>query len=162
MDSDGITLDEIKSIDTSVGAYTVTISPHIHERLERHILILKKLIDRSATKQRWLIDSIREKLAKDASNQQVPKANTLNVKIDDELDKQVLKRIEFIKKFRFSYSKKQWLVDAVLEKLERDEKEVERKLSDMKQSQADTYKQQVEQLQTELAELKAQLVKDRS
>ena len=158
MDSEPITLDDIKSIENSVGTYTVNISPHIHDRLERHILILKKLIDRSTTKQRWLIACIKEKLRNEADKKEVPKANTINVKIYEELDKQLIQRIEFIRKFRSSYSKKQWIVDAILEKLERDEKEVENKLSVMRQSQADSFKQQIEQLQKELAEFKSKLL----
>lgn len=158
MNPDAITLDEIKSIETPVGGYSVTISPHIHDRLERHILILKKLIDRSATKQRWITSAIKEKLAAESNNQEVPKVNTLNVKIEEELDKQLISRIEFIKKFRFSYSKKQWLVDAVLEKLERDEKEVEKKMLEMRQSQVINQQQQIVQLQAELATIKAKLL----
>ena len=145
---------EIKPMSSG---YAFTISPHIYSRLERHILILKKLIDRSTTKQRWLSNAIKEKLARDENNQQLPKATYLSVKIEKDTEKEIGKKIEFAKKFRFSYSKKQWIVDAILEKLDQEETEDKSKLLDLTQSQRDTYKQQNESLQTEIESLKLQL-----
>lgn len=125
MDSKTVTLDKNELTCTSEGAYSFTISSYIHERLQRHIL-LRKLVDRSTTRQRWIIHAVQEKLAKDVKSPITPKANTLTVKIDDDLKESLLKRIEFIKQFRASYSKKQWLVEAILEKLDRDEAEIEK------------------------------------
>jgi hypothetical protein len=158
MDPDTALFNELKSMDTSVGTYNVMISPHIHERIERHVLVLKRLVDRSTTKQRWVAHAIKEKLAKDADNQMIPKETRLNVKIDEELDRQVLQRIEFIKKFRSSYSKKQWIMDAIFEKLERDEAETKKKMLEAQQSRSETHKQ-VDQLLSELEAIKAQLSK---
>jgi hypothetical protein len=149
-------------LEEKQSAYSFTVSPHIHERLERHILILKKLIDRKTTKQGWMIDSIKEKLIKDANNNQLPKATCLNVKIGEKLENEIMQKVEFAKKFRFSYSKKQWLVDAVLEKLDREEMEVKGKLIDLTQTQRDTYKQECEKLQAELDKLKLQLLKNQN
>ena len=154
MDTDTMSLEQSKA--TGVG-YTFSISPHIYERLERHILILKKIIDRTTTKQRWITHSIKEKLVKEEASQLIPKATSLNVKLDEELEMELFKKVEFVKKFRTSYSKKQWLVDAVLEKLDRDEKGVEAKLLDSTQSQMDSYKNQNEKLRAELEILKIQL-----
>lgn len=127
MDQGTVAFDEDKVKRNSEGAYSFTISSYIHERLQRHILILKKLVDRSTTKQRWIISAVQEKLTRDASKTLIPKADTLTVKLDEELEASLLKRIEFIKKFRFSFSKKQWLVEAILEKLDKDEAEIEKK-----------------------------------
>jgi hypothetical protein len=93
------------------------------------VFLLKKLIKRGASKQKWVEDAIREKLTNDETKTLIPKANTIYVKIDDNLKNQMEKRIEFMKNFCSSYSKKRWLVDAVVEKLERDEKEIDLKLS---------------------------------
>lgn len=155
MDEDAISLEESK---LTIGA-SFTISPHIYERLDRHILILKKLIDRSTTKQRWITNAIKEKILKEANNQQLPKATTLNIKIAKELEDELQRKVEFIRKFRASYSKKQWLVDAILEKLDRDEKGVEAKLVEETRSEVDSYKNQNEQLRAEVEKLKAQLKK---
>jgi len=157
MHPDITSLNQSKSAETSSVGYTVNISPNIHERLEKHIFLLKKLIDTSLTKQRWLLHAIKEKLDNDAMDNSPPKPTTLHVKIDAEIDKKLLKRVEFIKKFRYSYSKKQWIVDAVLEKLDRDEKEVQKSIVDPNQSQNETCKQLISRLQTELEKLKNQL-----
>lgn len=159
MEKDTITLEQLKEMPTQVGSYTITISPHIHERLERHILILKKLVDRGMTKQRWVTSAIREKLEKDSSDEQLPKATTLSVKIEADLEKSIFQRIEYVKQFRFSYSKKQWLVDAIIDKLDREEAEAEKKLSTTKQLQGLTDKEQIHCLKNEIAELRALLQK---
>lgn len=115
--------------------YSFMLSPHTHNRLERHIFILKKLVAKSTTKQDWLLNAITEKFANDENKQELPKAAIVNIKINKEIDKELIRRIEFIKKFRCSYSKKQWLVEAVLEKLDRDETAVEQRILDAKKSQ---------------------------
>lgn len=158
MDFDTLTKEEIEALGNSIP-YTITISPHIYGRLEKHITILKKLIDRSATKQRWTSDAIKEKLLNDSKCEQPPKASTLNVKIEKNLCKELVDRVEYIKQFRVSYSKKQWIVDAVLEKLDRDEKEVEKKLQQLKKTGSPAeidFKTRFEQLQTELNALKSE------
>lgn len=152
-----ITLEELKEMLTlPTGTYHITISPHIHERLERHLLILKKLIDRGMTKQIWITSAIKEKLRKDSDKNQIPKASTLSVKIDQELDKLILERIEYVKKFRVSYSKKQWLVDAIIDKLDSEEQDAERKILETKQYTLSD-KQQNEILKKENEELKERL-----
>lgn len=153
-----MTLEQLKAMSAlNANPYTIIISPYIYERLERHILILKKIIDRGMTKQRWLTSAIREKLEKDSSDTQLPKATTLTMKIEEELEKLMLQRIEYIKQFRFSYSKKQWLVDAIIDKLDRDEEEAEKKLSKTQQAQELTEKEQIKLLKNEVAELNARL-----
>lgn len=158
MDFETLTAEELESIGNSIP-YTITISPHIYERLEKHITILKKLVDRSASKQRWIIEAIKEKLLNDEDSTQPPKATTLNVKIEENLCREVVERIEFIKKFRVSYSKKQWIVDAVLEKLDRDEKEVEKKMIYVQSKTKSNIKlrERIEQMQSELENLKSGL-----
>jgi hypothetical protein len=155
MDSNTPSKNEDQTKEAPLKVYTARISDHVHDRLERHVQILKKLIDRSATKQRWLFDSIEEKLARDIENPTVPKESTINVKIDKEQDKQIHERIEFMKKFKCSYSKKQWIVEAILEKLERDEKEVDQKI--IEQTEKKKQKSEMELLKDELAELKARV-----
>ncbi len=128
--SESVILEDVRSIEKS--GYSVTISRHIHARLERHVLILKKLLDKGATKQNWMISAIKEKLARDLQDDSLPKATTITLKIDKELDEELNARVEFIKKFRQSYSRKQWIVDAVIEKLDLDERKVEEKFLSIK------------------------------
>lgn len=148
-------LNQLKAVSVSpVGGYTVFISPHIYERLEQHISILKKAVDRNITKQAWLINAIKEKLENDSIDQHVPKANTLSVKIEEALENLILERIEHIKKFRSSYSKKQWIIDAVISKLDRDQTKVEKQTLETTKNQDLTDKQQIKSLKSELHELK--------
>jgi 2-oxo-4-hydroxy-4-carboxy--5-ureidoimidazoline (OHCU) decarboxylase len=48
--------------------------------------------------------------------------------LDDQTLSNLEKRISFMKKFRRSFSKKQWIVEAISEKLERDLKELNEKM----------------------------------
>ncbi|MBA3283955.1 MAG: hypothetical protein H0U27_02690 [Nitrosopumilus sp.] len=152
MDSSSFTLEDLKDLDNPGATYNVCISPHLQERLERHILILKRFIDRSATKQRWITEAIKEKLSNYANNPIVSKELRLYLRIEEELEKKVLEKVEYIKKFRSSYSKKQWIMEAIFEKLDRDESDAEKKIQEAQQTQqirADTVKQ-MNQFQTEL------------
>lgn len=159
MDFETSTTEELEPLG-SLTPYTVIISSHIYERLEKHITILKKLVDRSATKQRWIVDAIKEKLLNDANSTKPPKASTLNVKIESKYAKELAKRIEYIKKFRVTYSKKQWIVDAVIEKLDRDEKDVEKKMFYVPSKTKDLMLfERIEQMQSELESLKSGLEK---
>lgn len=161
MGRDTFSIEEIKAIKPPpVGGYTVTVNSHIHKRLERHILIIKKLIDRHATKQDWLVNAIREKMEKDITGQEIPTTHSITVKLDARLEQMILQRIEYIKKFKFSYSKKKWIIDAIVDKLDRDEEEVEKKLLNTKQDLILTERQQIELLKNEVAELKARLNKN--
>jgi hypothetical protein len=105
----------------------MTISPYILKKLNRHIDIYKSLIDKSTSKKTWVNKAVKEKLENDLKDEQIPKHTSLSVKIDKGLHVALMDRVNFIRKFRESYSKKQWIVEAVLEKLEREEKEVEKK-----------------------------------
>ena len=117
--------------ELKLDGYTVTISPHIHDRIEQHIIYVKKLSDPNSTKQRWILHAVQEKLSREEKDQDIPKERRLNIKLDKVTSKKVLKRVDLIKKFRTSYSKKQWFVDALLEKLEQEEQEIKKKLSEI-------------------------------
>lgn len=157
MNSEAVISNENKSSENLAGKYTVTISPHINEKLDNHVLIMKKLIDRGVTKHLWIINAIEEKLAHDANQQQVPKVPHLNIRIDEELDKKILERIEFIRKFRKSYSKKQWLIDAILEKLDRDDS----KIGKFKQQPQGDMHEELEKLQAIITGLKTHVLKNK-
>ncbi len=103
--------------------YSFTIGENLHKKVEKHIHMLKCLEDRSLSKQRWIVDAIKEKLEFEESlgPDEFSKERFLNAKIDDRLDSKVEKRVDFHKNFRKSYSKKSWILEAVHEKLDRDE-----------------------------------------
>jgi Uri superfamily endonuclease len=129
MDLSKLTLEDIKSMDSQPDSgYTVAIGTHVYERLEKHVLILKKLIDRSTTKQRWILDAIKQKLSK--IDKTVPIERRIAIRIERSIDSELVKRVEYIRQFRTSYSKKQWILDAIIEKLEIDEEIVAKRVSE--------------------------------
>lgn len=111
--------------------YTVTISPYLHNRLEQLILIAKISNPGRQTKQKWVLDAIKEKLAREEKSKEIIPERKLNLKIDDSTFKKLKRRVELIKQFRTSYSKKQWIVDAILEKLEKDDHKIEQILHEI-------------------------------
>lgn len=165
MDKETVSIKHNDEAEQTSLRYTVVISPYMHKRLDRHIFIIKKLIDKKLTKHNWLLDAINEKLKNEAPYEEVPTANTITIKMDHKFEQLILQRIEYIKKFRKSYSKKQWISDAIIDKLERDEEHVEKKLLEARPDHEDglkgiSDKEQIEILKKELAELKAVLGKN--
>ena len=131
MESEVLDSESGVSVDVKDMGYTVSVSPHIFNRLEQHILFVKRLSNRNETRQNWVLEAIRDKLTRDDRSQDVPKECRLNLKIDETTATKLFKRVELIKKFRTSYSKKQWILDAILERLERDEKKIKQKLLEL-------------------------------
>lgn len=161
MDFDKLLQNELDALEGAIP-YTIVISPHLYARLEKHITILKKIVDHTTTKQRWFTDAIKEKLLNDKDPASFPKATTLNVKIRNDLYQAIHARIEYIRKFRDTYSKKQWIVDAVLEKLERDENPVKLKMLDLTQPKDNAkvnLRSSIEEAKSEIENLKYRLEK---
>lgn len=126
-------LDSESSVDVDIRdmGYTVSVSPHIFNRLEQHILFVKRLSNRNETRQNWVLEAIKDKLTRDERCHDIPKECRLNLKIDEITAQKLFKRVELIKKFRTSYSKKQWILDAILERLDREEKKIKQQLAEL-------------------------------
>lgn len=121
--------DDIQS--ESIINHSITIGDHLHKRIENHILLLKSLIDRNHTKQKWIITALLEKLKHDENN--LPsKEKHLRFNVDPHLHNEISKKINYLKKFRKSYSKKQWFLEAIYEKLEREEENTKNMLVQLK------------------------------
>lgn len=104
--------------------YSFKIGDHLHNKIENHIRIIKKLADRSCTRQRWITEAIKEKLDRETQNEisSIPKDKYFQIKVPPHINEKIEKKIDEMKSFRRSYSKKQLLVEAISEKLEREEK----------------------------------------
>lgn len=102
--------------------YSLRISENIFNRINNHVHILKRLESRSHSKQRWIEEAICEKLNHEEAlnNIKLPKEKHLSFKISESLSKRIENRIELVRKFKISYSAKKWLLDAITEKLERE------------------------------------------
>ncbi len=106
----------------SYSNYCIRVNENIYQKIDRAVRVLKQVDTQGQTKQKWLVESIREKLEIETklSPDDLPKEKQLNIKLACHLRKKVNKRVELIKKFRTSYSIKQWIMDAIFEKLDRD------------------------------------------
>lgn len=115
-------------IETKLKHYSVEIADHLHDRLSKHLRLLSNLGYRS--RQQWVLDALNEKLKKEeaAGVEAISKERRLHLKLDEKIHQELDKRVEIRKKVRRSYSKKQWLVDAISEKLEREEVSTKKKL----------------------------------
>lgn len=114
--------------------HSITIGEHLHKRIEKHIHLLKHLEDQSHTKQKWFISAFLEKIEND-KDEDLPSSSKdrhLRFKLEKQLQQKIEKKIGLIKKFRKSYSKKQWFVEAIYEKLESEEEKARKLLLKLK------------------------------
>ena|ERR1700722_1233402 len=97
--------------------YSFKVGENIFIRVEKNVVL------DSISKQRWLLTAIEEKLKNEKRLQKdaIPRERQMVVRIKNSLNKILNKRIETIKKFRKHYSKKQWILEAILEKLDREQ-----------------------------------------
>jgi len=114
--------------------YTFEVSPHIHGKIEKLIFMLKKLDDCNINKQSWILNAVKERLlsADETGTLKNVKEKTLHFKIDEFTSDLLEKEIAFTKNFRRSFSKKQWILEAIQEKIERDEKKLKDLLEKIK------------------------------
>jgi hypothetical protein len=114
---------------SKIYQYTVSISPHLHNRLDKHIFILKKLVRTGHTKQQWLVEAVEEKLKNEKSSQtqDIEKEKRVSLRIDVLTKKILEEQIQLIRCFRTSYSKRKWILDAIQEKLDLEEVSIKKR-----------------------------------
>lgn len=130
------TIDQQNELDSeeSLG-YAVTIGENLHQRIDNHLYLMKNLGKKNFTKQQWLLNALQEKLAQDETLVSVPKERHIQIKVDHTTRKQLESRVDFIRNFRRSYSKKQLILEAIYEKLDREEEISKNLLLNLKTSE---------------------------
>jgi hypothetical protein len=121
--------DRISNILDHIKNYSIRIGERLYIRINKHILFLKHL-NKSQNKQAWIEEAILDKLKKEEEQdgiECISREKHLSFKIRSQIDTRIEKRVEFIKKIRGSFSKKQWLLEAIYEKLDTEEEETEKK-----------------------------------
>lgn len=105
--------------------YSIKIGENLYRRIDKLILLLKHLDVHSRSKQGWIIEAIKEKLETEEQlpPDDLPRERHLGIKLGNRLKQRLDKRVDLHKKFRQSYSIKQWMLEALYEKLDRDERE---------------------------------------
>lgn len=105
--------------------YASPVSEHFYERIEKLIETYNVVGDYKQTKQRFITEALIEKLEELKKHSCTPAKETiLRFTINKRLNEKILEEIEKMRISHYSYSKKKWIIEAISEKLERDEKKV--------------------------------------
>lgn len=121
------TLEDENDLDR-YARYTIQIGDSFSERLDRHISLLKLIEKKDLYKQQWVVDAIIEKLKKDEAipPNALPKDKHLSLKINKDLRRRIENIVCSLKNVRRTYSAKQWIIEAISEKLSEDEERVKK------------------------------------
>jgi len=127
-----IELDELPETCTlhDETSYQFSISPAIYNKLEKHLSLLRA-IGRTSSKRNFLLQAIQDKLETEDLSVEIPKERRINFRISRIMFEQIDTRVDIMKKYRHTYSKKQWILEALYEKLEKDEKEAKNRLKEL-------------------------------
>ena len=104
----------------NLKSFSIKIAEYLYKRLSKHFQTLKYIKKSSKTKAKWIEEAFLEKLEseKDFSFDDIPVEKYIHFKMNQELYNKVEERVNLIKRFR-NFSKKQWMVEAIYEKLKR-------------------------------------------
>lgn len=119
--------------EPNVKGYTITIDERLYQRLEKHLRILRHIEHKGLSKQKWVMDAIKEKLEKEDcdKNSALPKDRHLVLMLNELINVKIASKVNVQKQFRNSYSKKQWLLEAIYEKLENEEHKTKQFLDEL-------------------------------
>ncbi|WP_068470649.1 hypothetical protein [Candidatus Protochlamydia phocaeensis] len=125
--------DKQKDLLEQLKSYSIRIGENLFKRISKHIKLLKTIGSPISSKQSWMEQAISEKLEreKNSLSNEMLSDTYLHFKIDLETHAEIEKRVEVIKKFRSSFSKKQWFLEAIFDKLDKDEEQAKHLLQDM-------------------------------
>ena len=96
-------------LSNQIKNYSIRIGERLYRRINKHIQLFKHL-NSNQNKQNWIEKAILEKLEKEEGQnvtEYVPPEKHLNFKISSQIDAKIENKVEMIKKFRSSFSKKQ-------------------------------------------------------
>ena len=113
--------------------YNFTISNHLSQKIKKHIQLLKYVENPDQTIKDWAVKSFEEKLSKEKliPPEDLDKERFLTTSVKKTLNEKIEQRVALYKRLRKSYSKKQWVVEAMYDKLEKDESVVREKMQEL-------------------------------
>lgn len=114
-------------------AYGIKVKASLTERISNHVRALKYLEGKGYSKQRWIQEAIKEKLqaCKKINFENVKSDQTLNFSISRYTHDEINKVIKILKELKISASKTEFFIEAIIEKLERDEENIKKLFQDM-------------------------------
>lgn len=135
----GFGRDDVPEEAEEQSRITLRISPSFSERIDGHLLALKKMKKQRTKKQEWIAEAIIEKLQRDKNDlAQEESEKRLNLPVSSDLAQMVDSRIEILRRMGISRSKNRWVIDAIAEKLDRESKQTWRWMDDqLSQSSSD-------------------------
>ncbi len=103
--------------------HSIKIGEMLYRRIDDHIRTQKRFGEKRQTKNAWLEEAVKEKLEseRDFSAGNIPREKHLSVSLSKSLTDELEKRVELLKNLLEGYSKKRFILEAALEKLEREE-----------------------------------------
>ncbi len=113
--------------------YSVKISEEFYNKINEHVFLVKKLLKPNSTKSRWIQEAIQEKLNNTEEPSNIAtKEKSISFYLEPMVNEKLNILVKLMKKLKLRYSKKCIVVEAIEEKLEREEKEVIEKLDEYK------------------------------
>jgi len=117
-----------KRLPAGEKSFSIRINENLHKRFNQHIKCLKNINKGQTTKQNWVEQAFREKLSlQDDSSSGILNDKLIHFKVDEKLFNEMEKKVQMIKKFR-NFSKTPWMINAIYEKLEREEAQAKTEL----------------------------------
>ena len=112
---------DITNSDTT--NYNVSVNISIWDHIEKQVAFNKSTNDKSYSKRRWILDSVIEKLSSvSAKDIILENKKSISFAITNFMLKKIEKVISFYRKFDPTYSKNQFFMDAISEKVEKEQK----------------------------------------
>lgn len=127
--------DNLLMTSNQLKSYTIKISGNLHERISKYLRLMKHLDEGCNTKQDWIITAIKEKIESEKGNevsQQKMDEKHIHFKLDSELCTEISQITDKIKEYRSSFTKTQLFLEAISEKIERDEKKAKKLIDAVK------------------------------
>lgn len=113
-------------------SFSIKLGENLYLRFSKHFQLLKYVKKNSQTKKGWIEEAFMEKLEaeRELTPDSIKKEKYLHFQINPQLYDKIEQRVSVIKRFR-NFSKKQWMVEAIYAKLEKEEQEAKNLMQNM-------------------------------
>ena len=96
------------------------------DRLDKHILSLERMNRKRVTRHLWIEEAIQKKLDREVNLHpaDIPKEARISLRLVKSLSDEINDKVSLMKRFRTTYSKNKWVIEAIEEKLEEEHQQV--------------------------------------
>lgn len=121
--------DDFFDVKDSCVQYSITLAPFLQKKLDSHLQTLKFLHHPEKVRQTWILNAINEKILREKDSKAVSKEKYLGITLKKGTLKKLESKLAEISKMLPGYSKKQWVLEAIEEKLDEEKEAVQAKLA---------------------------------